>query len=40
MPVVARNFDTIDVDHKGFVTLPEIRTFAVERRAGLDSAGG
>jgi hypothetical protein len=40
MPVVARNFDAIDLDHKGFVTMPEIRAFAVERRAGQDSAGG
>ena len=40
MPMVARNFDTIDVDHKGFVTLPEIRTFAADRRAGQTSAGG
>jgi hypothetical protein len=40
MPVVARNFDTIDVGHKGFVTLPEIRAFAAERRAGPNSAGG
>ena len=40
MPVVARNFDVIDVDHKGFVTLPEIRAFAAERRAGQNSAGG
>jgi hypothetical protein len=39
MPVVARNFDTIDVGHKGFVTLPEIRAFAAERRAGQNSAG-
>jgi hypothetical protein len=40
MPGVARNFDTIDVAHKGFVTLPEIRAFAAERRAGQNSAGG
>lgn len=40
MPVVARNFDTIDVDHRGFVTLPEIRAFAAELRAGQNSAGG
>ena len=32
MPMVARNFATIDVEHKGYVTLPEIRTFAAERR--------
>ena len=40
MPMVARNFDAIDLDHKGFVTLPEIRGFAAERRAGQNSAGG
>ena len=40
MPAVARNFDTIDVEHKGFVTLPEIRAFAAERRAGQTRAGG
>jgi hypothetical protein len=36
MPSVARNFDAIDIDHKGYVTLPEIRAFAAQRRA----AGG
>jgi hypothetical protein len=40
MPMVARNFDAIDLDHKGYVTLPEIRSFAAERRAGQSSAGG
>ena len=34
MPGVARSFDTIDVEHKGFVTLPEIGMFAAERRMG------
>jgi hypothetical protein len=38
MPMVARNFDSIDVEHKGYVTLPEIRTFAAERRAASESA--
>ena len=28
MPMVARNFEAIDVEHKGYVTLPEIRAFA------------
>ncbi len=27
MPRIAENFDAIDVDQKGYVTLPEIRTF-------------
>ena len=38
MPMVARNFDTIDIEHKGYVTLPEIRAFAAERRAAGQSA--
>jgi hypothetical protein len=36
MPWVAENFDAIDLDQKGYVTLAEIRTF-VERQ---QSAGG
>jgi hypothetical protein len=36
MPWVAENFDVIDLDRKGYVTLPEVRTF-VERQRG---AGG
>lgn len=40
MPMVARNFEAIDVDHKGYVTLPEIRAFAAERRAGQTASGG
>jgi hypothetical protein len=40
MSMMARNFDVIDVDHKGFVTMPEIRTSAAEQRAGQNSAGG
>jgi hypothetical protein len=38
MPMVARNFDSIDVEHKGYVTLPEIRAFAAERRTAGESA--
>jgi hypothetical protein len=33
MPLVAQNFDAIDIDRKGYVTLPEVRAFAVQRRA-------
>lgn len=33
MPFVARNFDAIDIDHKGYVTLPEIRGFASQSGA-------
>jgi hypothetical protein len=36
MPQVAQNFDAIDVDQKGYVTLPEIRVFIARQRA----AGG
>ncbi len=38
MPMVARNFDSIDIEHKGYVTLPEIRAFAAERRAAGQTA--
>jgi hypothetical protein len=38
MPMVAQNFDSIDVEHKGYVTLPEIRAFAAERRAAGETA--
>ena len=33
MPMVARNFDAIDRDHKGYVTLPEVRRFVALQRA-------
>ena len=33
MPMVARNFGSIDLDHKGYVTLSEIREFVAQRRA-------
>jgi hypothetical protein len=36
MPRVAENFDAIDVDQKGYVTLPEIRSFVARQSA----AGG
>jgi hypothetical protein len=35
MPMVARNFAAIDVDHQGYVTLPEVRDFAMRQRAEL-----
>lgn len=31
--IVVRNFDTIDKDHKGFVTVEDIRNYTQERRA-------
>jgi hypothetical protein len=36
MPLVAQNFDAIDADGKGYVTLSEIQGFMAQRRA----AGG
>jgi hypothetical protein len=30
---ITRNFDAMDKDHKGFVTVDDIRAFARERRA-------
>ena len=33
MPFVAQNFDAIDFDGKGYVTLGDIRAFLAERRA-------
>jgi len=33
MPFVARDFDAIDFDQKGYVTLPEIRAFAAQQGA-------
>ena len=36
MPLVAQNFDAIDIDGKGYVTLAEIQAFMAQRRA----AGG
>jgi hypothetical protein len=35
MPMVAGHFDEIDVDRKGYVTLPEVRTYAMMHRAEL-----
>ncbi len=33
MPMVARNFGAIDADHKGYITLEDIRAFRQARRA-------
>jgi len=35
MPMVARHFDEIDVDQKGYATLSEVRTYAMTHRAEL-----
>jgi hypothetical protein len=39
MPLVAQNFDAIDVDQNGYVTLPEIRTFISRQRAAGGQVG-
>jgi hypothetical protein len=39
MPLVAQNFNAIDIDRKGYVTLPEVRAFALRRGAELGDAG-
>jgi len=39
MPVVARDFDAIDIQHKGYVTLPEIRAYLAQRRPQGAPAG-
>jgi len=38
MKMVARYFDAIDVSHRGYVTLPEIRAFAQAHRRGRPGA--
>jgi hypothetical protein len=40
MPFVAQNFDAIDVEGKGYVTLEEIRAFLAERRAARGGRPG
>ena len=37
--MVASNFDAIDRDGKGYVTLPEVRAFAAEMRAERSQTG-
>ena len=39
MPWVAENFDAIDLDRKGYVTLPEVRTFVQRQRAAGGQVG-
>jgi hypothetical protein len=39
MPRIAENFDAIDVDRKGFVTLPEIHTFIARQQAAGGQSG-
>jgi hypothetical protein len=38
MPMVARNFDAIDTDHKGYVTMKDLRAFMQARRAARAGA--
>ena len=37
--VVVRNFDAMDKEHKGYVTVENIRSFAQERRAQRKAPG-
>ena len=39
MPMVARNFDAIDVEGKGYVTLPELQAFLAQRRVAGEPPG-
>jgi hypothetical protein len=39
MPLVAQNFDAIDLNGKGYVTLPEVQAFMAQRRAAGDQTG-
>ena len=40
MPLVASNFDAIDIDGKGYVTLPEVRAFMAAIRAQNGGGAG
>lgn len=40
MPLVAENFYAIDVDNKGYVTLPEVGAFLAQHRAELGQQPG
>jgi hypothetical protein len=39
MPMVERNFDAIDAQGRGYVTLDEVRAFAAQRRAERAQTG-
>lgn len=40
MPMVVRNFDTIDTQHRGYVTLQDIRVYRRQVRAMREGGGG
>jgi hypothetical protein len=40
LPMIARHFDQIDAQHKGFVTLDDIRAFRQQMRAARQGGGG
>ena len=40
MPMVVRRFDAIDVQHKGYVTLQDIRAYRQQMRAMRDRGDG
>jgi hypothetical protein len=40
MPMIARNFDAIDTQHRGYVTLQDIRAYRQQMRAMRESQDG
>jgi hypothetical protein len=39
MPLVAQNFDAIDFDQKGYITLPEVRAFIARQQETAGQPG-
>ena len=40
LPMIVRNFDAIDTQHRGYVTLPDIQAYRQQARAGHESGDG
>jgi hypothetical protein len=40
LPMITRNFDAIDVQHKGYVTLEDIQAYRRQTRAARESGNG
>ena len=40
LPAIVRHFDTIDTQHKGYVTLQDIRAYRQQMRAARQGGGG